>query len=208
MDDILMRNYENPLVMRIVEGGSTMMLCGWMYGGGGLSSPLSFVYLLHWASSLWNHVFPRQRNFVLDMNMIDMVIMERFCYVTGARIIYTLYLLLLLCRSNEWHPFVCFGKTVMAAAWAYMYYAPAPNPAYVVSLALAALFYLFSDWALCSGRLTLKTMSHTAFHMCISFNAYQESLLYRDMHAEIFDSTRVPVHVLYIGLVCCHYFNG
>lgn len=195
-DEMLRKNRQLPWTLRLLEGGSTNMLLGYLYAGGGITSPLSLVYMMHWMASLHNHLFPSYDSFLLDTHLIDMVMMERLVYIFSYTWIYGLFLLFLLTNSNHIHPFVCFLKAMMAVLWIHL--ACHPSREYSLSFIGTAFFYMLSDWAFSRSRQYLKVGSHVCFHLCATYGAYEETKLYTDMEQQTFHGIRSVMYMIYV----------
>lgn len=194
MENIIKRNYELPLSLRIIEGLTTNMLLGYLYAGGKLYSPLSFVYILHWMASFNQHVFPSYKNFLIDTHFIDMVVMEKMFYVFHSYWIYIVYLILL--DSNQHHSYICFCKTMFSILC--LIILKNTTLQYNMSHLLAAFFYVLSDRAVVHYKLLPKTFFHLCFHVCISYTSYLEMEYYLEPEFEDFDFIRKLVYSFYL----------
>ena len=201
LDALLRKNRELPLFLRVMEGGSTMMLLGYWYGCGGkiILDPLSFAYSLHWISSLYNHLDPCYKSFLIDTYFIDMVAMERLVYMNPdiSIWIHFCFFLFLLANSNHFHPFVCFGKLLSCFLLTFFLH---DHPFfYNLSFVLSGIFYVLSDYALYYSLQYRKVMAHVCFHVCLTYGSYEESFLYNKNYKQQFHLLRIVMYLFYIG---------
>lgn len=201
MDTLLRKNRELPLFQRVMEGGSTMMLLGYWYGSNGkiMLDPLSFVYSVHWISSLYNHLYPCYQSFLLDTYLIDLVAMERLVYINPdiSNWIYACFVFFLLSNSNDFHPFVCFGKVL--SCFLLIFFLHDPPFLYNLSFLLSAILYVLSDYAFYHSLQSQKGMAHVCFHMCITYGSYEEAFLYNKNYKQPFHFVRIIIYFLYFG---------
>lgn len=195
--DIVAKNLQTPIMWRRLEGLSTTMLLGFIAGGGGLLTPLGFVYAMHWRASYRHHSHPSVTSFLVDMHYIDMVMMERVSYVYDKWWIHPLFAFLMLTGMERTHRFFLMLKVMMVVACLFLSNQNLLFSYYMLSWIMAACFYMISDMLLVLSWCRLKVLSHVAFHFCLTWTSCIENDLYKK-HPQYFTPTRLAVYALYM----------
>lgn len=194
--ELIHENKKLSIWFRLLEGATTMMLIGYILGGGCILTPLGVVYIIHWISSINYHLFPSLTSMYIDIHFIDMVVMERISYKIGDGLIHMLFILALITNINSYHRLVMYIKVIIIVILLLIMNIQF-HPLYKLNWFMAGVFYLTGD-ILIHYSVILKSISHICFHIFLSLSSYLEIPYYRDHRIEAFTLTRIITCIIYI----------